>query len=484
MQIFKVGHPWHGWLVVTALCVGFLSGGAVAPESLHDKIDAVVRDPSVDAAIWGVYVRDLNSGRVVYDLNANKTLMPASNQKLVTTAVALDILGGDYRYETTLHHIGRQSGGVLSGDLIVEGSGDPTFASKEYRGMDPLGSWARQLAAQGVTRVEGRIVGDDNAFDESPYPEGWDIGYIATESFAAATSGLSASDNTVVVQIRSGRVGEAPLIDASPDGFLDVTNQATTSARRRGRSVRVHRTLGTERVLLEGSVPRTYRRSLTIPVSNPTLLALHAFKDALETAGIEVDAELVDVDDLDRPIDYRSARSLFVHQSPPLKDILVQVNKESNNFYAEQVFRTFGWGGATDGAERRVRDFLAKAGVSSNGISARDGSGLSRKNMVTPETIGELLRYMNHHPERDHFFQSLARGGEARTTLDYRLRGVPVWAKTGSLEYVRALSGYAQTPDGRMMVFSLIANNYTVPSYRIMQAMDRVVLAITSSEDA
>ncbi len=471
-------------LAAVALLAGFFSGGAVPPASLSDQIEGLINDPSVSAAIWGVYVQDLSTGRVVYHQNSDKTLTPASNQKLLTTATALDVLGPDFVYETKLHHQGEIVAGVLTGDLILEGSGDPTFASTEWRGVNPLQSWARSLSAQGVTRIQGRIIGDDNVFDESPYPEGWDVGFIASESFAPATSGISAVDNTVIVQIQSNRVGEAPLIKDSPAGFLDIRNQATTSARSRGHAIDVERALGTERVLLQGSVPRTYRRSVTIPVSNPTLLALHAFKQELEAVGIAVEVQLVDIDDLSRPLDYRRARVLFTHQSPPLRDILQIVNKESNNFYAEQVFRTFGWGGSTDGAERRVKDFLKKAGIPLNGLSARDGSGLSRKDMVTPETLGGLLAYMNRHPQREAFFNSLARGGEAETTLDYRLRGEAVWAKTGSLEFVRALSGYARTPDGRMMAFSLIANNYTVPSYRIMQTMDRVVLAITRSEDA
>ncbi|MEZ4702175.1 MAG: D-alanyl-D-alanine carboxypeptidase/D-alanyl-D-alanine-endopeptidase [Rhodothermales bacterium] len=471
-------------LTALFVLVGLFNGGAVAPASLSDQIERLVNDPSVNAAIWGVYVRDLSSGRVVYTQNSDKTLMPASNQKLLTTATALDVLGPDYTYTTSLHLLGDIEAGVLKGDLILEGSGDPTFASSEFRGNNPMQTWARGLSAQGVTRIQGRIIGDDNIFDESPYPEGWDVGYIATESFAPAVSGISALDNTVVVQIQSGRVGEAPIINAKPGGYLDIRNQASTSARRRGQSIQVHRTLGTERVLLDGSVPRTYRRSVTIPVSNPTLLALHSFKQELEAVGIAVDVVLVDIDDLERPIDYRRAQELFTYQSPPLSEIMMHINKESNNFYAEQLFRTFGWGGSTDGAEKRVKEFLRKSGIPMNGVSARDGSGLSRKDMVTPETIGELLAYMNRHPQRDTFFRSLARGGEAETTLDYRLRGEPVWAKTGSLEYVRALSGYAQTPDGRLVAFSLIANNYTVPSYRIMQTMDRVVLAITRSEDA
>ncbi len=473
----------HIWSVL-ALAIVLLTGlGAKRVDSLGERIDTILSDPRAASAFWGVYVKDLETGRVIYTRNADKTLVPASNQKILTTAAALDILGSDFRYETTLHFKGEIGGTVMKGDLILEGSGDPTFASKEVRQVNPMKAWAEKLQSLGVTRIEGRLIGDDNVFDDQPYAEGWDLSFVANESFAPASSGLSSHDNVVIVQIESSRVGAPPALTQRPAGYLKIRNEATTSARRRGRSIRVNRTLGTENVVLRGSVPRVYRRSVVIPVSNPTMSTLHVFKAHLEEVGIEVVSTLNDIDDLNEDIDYRNASPLFVNYSVPLSSIVGQINKESNNFYAEQVFRTFGWGGSTEGGERRTKDLLRNAKVNRAGLSIRDGSGLSRKNMITPETMGELLAYMYTHPERETFFSSLPRGGEAETTLDYRLKGVPVWAKTGSLEYVRALSGYARTVDGRMFAFALLANNYTVPSYRITQAMDRIVLAMTQSED-
>ena len=474
---------WRSRLLVL-IAVMFVSSGSVPPRSVVDRIDEILAGTHARSAFWGVHIQDLSTGRVVYTRNVDKTLVPASNQKLLTTAVALDALGPDYRYETTLHFKGEIGGSVMRGDLILEGSGDPTFASKEVKGIHPLEEWAEKLAGLGVTRIEGRIIGDDNVFDDQPYAEGWDLSFVATESFAPASSGLSARDNVVVVQIESSRVGAQPVLTDKPAGFLDIQNEAITSARRRGRSIRVNRKLGTESVSVKGSVPRIYRRSVVIPVSNPTKFALHTFRNYLEEAGIEVVADLTDIDDIQTSIDYKNAAPLFVYHSPPMSQILVQINKESNNFYAEQVFRTFGWGGSVEGGERRVRDFLKKANISRAGVAIRDGSGLSRKNMLTTETIGDLLAYMQRHSAWEVFKNSLPRGGEAETTLDHRLRGVPVYAKTGSLEYVRSLSGYTTTADGRLIAFSLIANNYTVPSYRIMQAMDKIVLAITEGDEA
>ena len=171
----------------------------------------------------------------------------------------------------------------------------------------------------------------------------------------------------------------------------------------------------------------------------------------------------------------------FVHVSPPLDEILKVVNKESNNFYAEQVFRSVAPGGGAEAAERRVKVLLSKAGISADRLSIRDGSGLSRKNLVTPHALGRLLAYMRDHPESDAFVSSLPSGGEPQTTLRGRLHNVPVRAKTGSLEFVRALSGYTTTSDGRQVAFAVLANNFTGPSYAVTQSIDRVVASLASS---
>lgn len=458
--------------------------GTKRPASVDEQIDAILNEPQASSAFWGVYVRDLSSDRILYSLNTDKTLVPASNQKLITTSAALSVLGPDFQYETTLHFKGDIGEAVMQGDLILEGAGDPSFASRELSQPDPMQEWANKLASLGVKKFEGRLIGDDNVFDDEPYADGWDLSFVASESFAPASSGLSSKDNVVIVQIQSDRVGAPPLLKDDPPGYLHIRNDATTSARRRGRSIHVNRTLGTENVTIKGTVPRVYRRSVVIPVTNPTLSTLHVFKHYLEEAGIEVAASLHDIDMLEEEISYKDASPLFVHHSPVLSEMLEQINKESDNFYAEQIFRTMGWGGSVEGGEKRIRSMLKAAGINIAGLSIRDGSGLSRKNMITTETIGELLVHMYKDEQWQAFKETLPRGGEARTTLDYRLKGVPVWAKTGSLEYVRSLSGYAQTSDGRLIAFSLIANNYTGRSYRIMQAMDRIVRVLTESGNA
>jgi D-alanyl-D-alanine carboxypeptidase/D-alanyl-D-alanine-endopeptidase (penicillin-binding protein 4) len=474
--------PSAGLTLVVLALLG-LSVTALAPPSMSDRLDAIIQQGDAEAAFWGIYVQDLTTGRVIYERNADKTFVPASTQKLITAAVALDALSSSYRYQTTLHFAGTVDGAVMRGDLILEGSGDPTFGSVDVEGEDPLRSWARQLAEMGVQRIEGRIIGDDDVFDDDPYAKGWDIDYVtnqASRKLGISTSGLSYHDNVVELQVRATRVGAAPAVKDTPPGYLDIVNRATTNARRRGRAIRTDRMVGSEAVVVGGSVPRTYRGTVFVPVADPTAFTLHAFRAYLKEAGIEVEAGLVDVDDLPGGVDYSEAKPLLVHLSQPLSRILEVLNKESNNFYAEQIFRTFSWGGAADGGERRVKAFLSQAGVPVDGLSVRDGSGLSRKDMITPEAMGQLLSVMYTHPEHTTFLASLAQGGERESTLRHRLQTVPVQAKTGSLEYVRALCGYTVTSDGRPIAFVLFANNYSVPSYRITRAIDALVTAMTT----
>ena len=472
------------WLLALSLLSTtlILSAPAPAPPPLSDEIDDLLRRWDVDEAFWGIAVYDVDAEEMMYSRNAEQAFLPASNQKLITAATALDVLGSTHRYETVLHFNGTTDGPVMKGDLILDGSGDPTFGSLEVRGDDPLRVWSERLAEMGVERIEGRLIGDDNAFDDRPYPEGWTVNYITNQKgryMGNSAGGLSYRDNVVPVTVRATSPGTRPQVTLHPEGVVTVDNQAVTSSRWRGNTLQINRTFSTNELVLTGSVARSYRGSIAIPVSDPTAFTLSSFEKRLQDAGIETDLKRVDIDDLEeRP---ERGSPLFVEHSQPLAEITTIMNKESNNFYAEQVFRTYGWGGSARGAGRRSESFLQSAGIDTRKLLIKDGSGLSRKDLMTPQAMVSLLAHMTDHPEREAFLSSLPRGGERNTTLDYRLSGVPVQAKTGSLEFVRALSGYTERPNGNRVAFALFANNYTGPSYRISRTIDDIVRAVSSS---
>ena len=276
----------------------------------------------------------------------------------------------------------------------------------------------------GVARIEGRIIGDDDVMDDRPYADGWDIGYIATEDWAQSAGGLTYADNLVTLHIAGTRPGEPATVEPGPTGYVEVRNDLTTRGRRGYNPIRIRRTVGTNQIQIEGAVSAGYRGAARIPIQDPTAFTLHAFVDRLREAGITVAAEIVDADDLGEAPSYDDA-PILVHLSPPLVDILTTVNQKSNNLWAEQVFRTFSRNGLANGGEERVYEFLEGIGVETEGLAVRDGSGLSRKNLIAPETLGAMLAHLYRSPQRDVFLATLARGGQPETTLRYRLGGLP-----------------------------------------------------------
>ncbi len=468
--------------VVVALVAGVST--TYAQSSIAEQLDALLNSSTGQSAIWGVYIHDIENDEPLYSYNADKALTPASNQKVFTTAAALDILGADHRYHTYLYFDGEVDGSVLRGDLIIRGSGDPTFGSSHFRGNNPLRTWARELADMGVTRIEGRVVGDDTVFPYAPYADGWDIAHVIRESFAPPSGGLVYGDNVIRVHLQATQPGQPPRVRGEPDGYFEIDNRATTSSRGAGRFASINRRVGQETVTITGSVTRNYRGSVRLPVADPTSYTLYNMHVALERAGVQVDGPLVNVAELPEPPSYDTLEPLLVHRSPPMSEIVNLINKESNNLYAEQVYRSLGWDGSLEGATRRVRTMLTQAGINSRGMTMLDGSGLSRKALVTPEALGRLLAHMHSHEHADVFRESLARPGEHRSTLQYRLAGTDVRAKTGSLQGVRTLSGYTTAADGRPLAFVVFANNFAIPAHRIRNLTDSMVMSLTTSSFA
>lgn len=445
-------------------------------QPLDQRIESLLQGRRAAQAFWGISIYDLDKDSLLYRRNAERGFLPASNQKLFTTAAALDLLGPTHRYETPLRFNGTTADSVMRGDLWLEGSGDPTFGSTARRRTDPLRTWAQRLAGMGVQRIEGRLIGDDDAFRESFYPDGWNVNYLTRdkgEQIGVRAGALSYRDNSVPVSVQATRPGQPPAVRVQPEGAVTYENRAVTSRRWRGSTLLINRVFSTNKLVLTGSVARSYEGVRNVPVSDPTAFTLRVFRERLREAGIETDLSLVDVDSLDTPPEM--GPPLFVKLSPPLSEIVGVINKQSDNFYAEQVFRTYGWGGSARGGARRTETFLRRAGIDPRPLTINDGSGLSRKNLITPQALRQLLVHMDDHPAGEAFAASLPQGGERNTTLSVRLARSDVRAKTGSLAFVRALSGYVQRPGGGRIAFVLFANNYTGPSYQITHTMDDIV---------
>ena len=446
-------------------------------EKLRSDLDDIFNDPSFANAYWGVMIQSLKNGEYLYSRNPHKNFIPASNMKLFTTAAALIKLGPEFRYQTKFYISGPIDGsGFLNGDLIIVGSGDPTITSRYYNGeiTKPLELWADSLIARNIVAISGDIIGDDNYFEDEIMGEGWAWDY-QSDWYAAQISALSFNDNCLDIYLTPGdSIGSVAKYQLLPDTeYVKIINQVTTVRKGLEREITFNRKLGTNLVAIKGAI------AINSPpirdwfsVENPTLFTTTIFKQILEQKGIHVSGNCCDIDELEGYLSKKdSAHLIFRYFSPPLWEIIEATNKVSQNLYAELLLRTLGAyfrgvGDARHGIEV-VKEFLQDIGINTEQYLMYDGSGLSRLNMITPAQVVKLLRFMRNSIHSDYFYKSLPIAG-VDGTIKNRMKQTAaegnVRAKTGYVGHVRALSGYITTNDNEELAFSIIANNYSVPT--------------------
>lgn len=451
---------------------------AQAPvDQLRAELNQIFDEPAFSNAYWGVVIQSLQNGEILYSRNAHKNFIPASNMKLFTTAAALVKLGPEFRYCTKFYADSTiDDRGILTGNLIILGSGDPTITGRYYNGeiTKPLEFWGDSLKARNISSIEGDIIGDDNYFEEEILGEGWAWDY-QSDWYAAQISALSFNDNCINIYFAAGdSIGYPAKYQLMPEtDYAEIVNKVLTVRNGLEKEITFKRGRGTNYVEVDGTISlNSSPQREWFSVENPTLFTTTIFKQTLEKKGILVLGNPRDIDDL-KGYNYKQdqAHLIFKYFSPPLWEIVEKINKVSQNLYAELLLRTLGAhfheiGNARYGIEV-VKEFLQDIGIDTEQFLMYDGSGLSRLNMVTPAHIVKLLRFMRNHDYGDYFYKSLPiAGGEG--TLKNRMQHTAaegnVKAKTGFVGHVRALSGYVATADNEELAFSIIANNYSVPT--------------------
>lgn len=459
------------------------------------EIDTLLNAAPTQMGWWGVKVQYANTREVIYERNSNKMFVPASNQKMYTTAAALCLLGPQYRYATDFVTNGKlDEQGVLQGDLIVRGSGDPTwswrFYDKNYDSV--MVHLADSLKIKGVTAVHGDIIGDDDIFDDKLLGNGWSWD-DETYYYSAQVSGLSYSENYIDYKLipDSSNIGGPVIIEPQPlTTYMDLRNDLITVDSDTATQWTYDRQRETNQAWFEGYYPLQKGESeTTITIHNPTRFTVHVLKERLEEAGISVLGSPVDADDLSDSLDYKDLERLFTFYSHPLSDIITKVNRPSQNFIAESLQKTLGAEMGSAGSSRegiKVQYALFDSlGVETTGMSLRDGSGLSRYNLVSPSTTASLLQMMWDHPSRSYFLESLPLSGVNGTLR--RLTGGSsaegnARAKTGTLSHVRSLSGYTWTQSGEPIIFSLMVNHFTIPTRHVNQIQDQILVKLSEME--
>lgn len=439
-------------------------------------------------ALWGVAIAD-GRGRLLYDRNADRLFVPASNTKLVVAATAAALLPRGYRWRTSVYAAGPVSGGAVRGDLVLYGRGDPTISDRYFPSrFTVFDQLADSLRARGISRVEGDVVGDASYFDGLVVHPSWEA-YDLNWEDAAPVTALAFNENVVELSIAPGALGGPPGITFDPDlGFFQLTNRARTAPVDSARTMDFSRRPGTNDVSALGDLPvdaRPWSARLAI-VDGPGYAAA-AFRRSLESRGIRVMGGSRGVYDSTAYTAARSGAALAEHSSPPLESVLETILDKSNNWHAEMLLKTLGrelrgQGTWQAGLEVERRFLIDSLRVDSTLFSLADGSGLSHHNLVAPRAFIALLAAM-HRPARaeraEPFLTALPVGGRTGT-LRYRFRGTlegRVHAKTGSIANTNSLTGYLDLGEEEL-IFSIQLNNHAARSREALQRIDAIVTAL------
>jgi D-alanyl-D-alanine carboxypeptidase/D-alanyl-D-alanine-endopeptidase (penicillin-binding protein 4) len=456
---------------------------------LRAMIDSLAAAPAFANAHWGILIVDPASGDTLYSRNAGKLFMPASNMKILTSATALAQLGADYRFRTTFAARGNLSGGTLAGDLAVIGRGDPSVSDHMLRdAMTPLRAIADSIAARGVRHITGRVVAVGNAFPGEVLGYGWSYDDFE-DSYSAPTDELLFNEGFSVIRVRGGeRPGDPVQAEIRPARSFPVVHVAATtgmptapdSARRRPNTLRARKDSTTWEVTLEGQIGPRDTATIEVTHHDPDQAYIAAMREALRDRGIVVDESATDT----------TARldTLATLSSPPLSEILKALMKPSQNQIAEMLFHTVALQatgvGSGDSARAVVERQLVRWGAAVPAEAVvRDGSGLSRYDYIAPRTAVRVLDAMRRAPTFQAYYDAMPIAG-VDGTIRNRMRGTPaqgnVHAKTGSVALARSLSGYVTTANQRMLIFSFLCNNWTVPVREVERVQDAIAARLAS----
>ncbi|HEU5413239.1 MAG TPA: D-alanyl-D-alanine carboxypeptidase/D-alanyl-D-alanine-endopeptidase [Candidatus Angelobacter sp.] len=508
-------------VLIILLCLPYFSSATdssakkPAPKrSLAQQISAILSQPELARAHWGIEVADLPTGKVIYELNQDQLFLPASNAKLFTTAAALAVASPDYRFHTTVETTGKiDESGRLQGDLVIVGRGDPNISGRvmpyqlKTERIAPhtqvLEELATQLVQKGIKAVEGDVIGDDTYYSPERYGESWgqdDLQWID----GAPVSALSFNDNVIFLDIQPGQApGDKALITQETNtDYYEFDNRIVTSAAGIVHKVGIHRDPGSKKVMLWGTIPigdKGMKEALAI--DDPAQYTAQLFRQILQEHGItvagKVQARHGDIAQFfDRPLPPAQTAAipgqptpeaptptvLAEHISLPLIEDVRVTNKTSQNLHAEMDLRLVGkLDGMTpsfEGGAAAIKQFLLQAGLTADEFTFLDGSGLSRRDLVTPAAVIQLLLYASRQPWGAAYKESLPVSG-VDGSLAERFLNTPagglIHAKTGSLSHVNALSGYGETKTGGQFVFSILCNNHDLPPGRVLSAIDSIV---------
>jgi D-alanyl-D-alanine carboxypeptidase/D-alanyl-D-alanine-endopeptidase (penicillin-binding protein 4) len=480
---------------------GFTPTRASAAARFGGRAETLLAPAPASKGDWGILIVDAQTGELLFEKNADSYFVPASNMKLFTTALALAKLGPDYRFHTTLETRGAISPeGTLSGDLVLVGRGDPNLSNRkfpfelkeEFDGPpeEVLIKLADALVAHGVKEISGDVVGDDSYFPRERYPNGWEIDDMVWE-YGAAISAIVVDDNTVSLTLTPGeKMGDPVQASVSPlTPDFTLQNDVITAAAEVKSDLTLTRDPGANLVVVRGTMPaKSSPRKLVLAIEEPAQHAASLLAALLAERGVKIDGKIRAVHVAESDTTPRVV--LAEHVSVPLGDSVKLVNKISQNLHTEMLLRTAArqnglWITPEDMLKTPL-DFYASAGIAADDVIQTDGSGLSRHDLVTPRAIVTLLKYAQGQTWFAPYYASLPVAGIDGSLQD-RMKGTVaagrIHAKTGSVEHVRTLSGFAETPSGRRLIFSFLSNNQGGKNHETADALNGLCVAMIEEFD-
>ena len=466
---------------------------------LAAEIDRILGSTDTQQARFGIFVTSLSDGRAIYSHDSDKLFVPASNMKVYTTAVSLDLLGADYRWRTSVYGDKPDANGVIKGEVRLYGRGAPDLIAKPKGDAPSITKFADQLYQSGVREIRGNVIGDASYFRGDLFGLGWQWNDLQWY-FGAEPSALSVNENSVEVTIApSNKKGSAAGVVVTPnENYVHLTNNANTADGDAPTTIGLIRDLSSNEIRVWGDFPVTgHAFSAFLSVHDPALWAATLFKQALISRGIKVGGDVRSRDFRiaeNEKFDPQKSSELVYQDSEPLGEIVHRTNKESNNLFAELLLRTVGKErgsmapdpdpkknqsrGDDQAGTAVVKAWLQQKGISPSAIELRDGSGLSRLDLITPEVTARLLVAIAKTAGATTFHDSLPVAGRDGT-LSSRLKRYEgrIFAKTGTLTYVHSLSGYATTSTGEILVFSILCNDATADR-QTLAVIDEIAGAI------
>lgn len=467
-----------------------LACNLLAQQDIQSALQTFLNEQELQHATVGVFIIDAETGEELASYNPDRSLIPASSLKTISTSTALDLLGKDFRFKTELQYTGEiDAQGTLRGNVYIKGYGDPTLGSEWTEQADDMNlvlqKFTDALIKAGIKKIQGHVIGDGSFFSHSPVASSWqweDMGNY----YGAGAYGLNFRDNWYWLDFQQHPtpdstpivMGTRPLVP-----FIYTENLLTSAARGTGDNAYIYGAPFRHHVTIRGTLPVGNKTVFSIKgaIPDPVLFTAYHLTEKLKQTGVPVT-------ELPRSVFLTKdtlRSTIYTHYSPSLSTIITEANHESINLYCEVMLKTVGLQLVNNSdyreATEAITDYWHKKGINTEGMSLRDGSGLSAKNLITARQMANILRLVSMDKEDfPVFYESLSSGKEG--TLKGMFRGTRAFdnirAKSGSMSGVRSYTGYARTKAGRLICFSVIANNFTCKSSVMRRKMERLMISL------